>query len=302
MKELKVFTAFSGYDSQMMALLQIPWLKIKLVGWSEIDEAAIASHNACFPEYKDCWKGNICDINWDEVEPFHLFTCSSPCQDFSMGGLRRGGEEGSGTRSSLLWECKRAIENKKPKFCLFENVKGLVDKTMFGTFCDWQQTMANLGYVNFWKVLNASDYGIPQNRERVIMVSILNECPDSLPEFDFPETFDLEQKPEDLLQNTLNSSLYFHPKKAEVVLDLLKNAKPGDEIATDFRGKLGPTDSSYRPKGKLVGRYVTPTCKGGVTPTLMASGQCTVSSMLSTGSHPCPGVIEIWDANKNGII
>ena len=224
-----------------------------------------------------------------------LFTYSSPCQDFSVGGLRRGGEEGSGTRSSLLWECKRAIENKRPKFCLFENVKGLVDKTMFGTFCDWQQTMANLGYVNFWKVLNASDYGIPQNRERVIMVSILNECPDSIPEFDFPESFDLEQKPEDLLQNSHSSGLYFHPAKAEVVLDLLKNAKRGVEITTDFRGKYGMTHSACFPKGQLIERFVTPTCKGGVTPTLMASGQCTVNSMLSTGSRPCPGVVEIWD-------
>ena len=97
---LKVFTAFSGYDSQCLALnrLGIPY---ELVGWSEIDKAAIVAHNALFPQYADRNYGDISKIDWSVVPDFDLFTYSSPCTDFSNAGAQAGGEEGSGTRSSL---------------------------------------------------------------------------------------------------------------------------------------------------------------------------------------------------------
>lgn len=175
--KLKVFTAFSGYDSQCLALIrlkkQYPNFDFELVGWSEIDKFAIQAHNVLFPEYSDRNFGDISKINWSEVPDFDLFTYSSPCQDFSSAGLQRGGEQGSGTRSSLLWECQRAIEEKKPRFCLLENVSALVTEKFLKLFNRWQLTLEKIGYKNFATVLNAADYGVPQNRERVFLVSVL---------------------------------------------------------------------------------------------------------------------------------
>ena len=119
---LRVFTAFSGYDSQCLALNRLG-IDYDLVGWSEIDPAAIKAHDALFPQYADRNYGDISKIDWSQVPDFDLFTYSSPCTDFSNAGQQAGGEEGSGTRSSLLWECRKTILAKKPKYLMFENVK-----------------------------------------------------------------------------------------------------------------------------------------------------------------------------------
>ena len=90
MKPIQIFTAFSGYDSQCMALDRIG-LPYDLVGWSEIDKYAIAAHNAVYPQFAERNYGDISQIDWSQVPDFDLFTYSSPCQDFSVAGLQRGG-------------------------------------------------------------------------------------------------------------------------------------------------------------------------------------------------------------------
>lgn len=136
MKKIRLVTLFSGYDSQAMALERIKQVKpdfdYELVRWCEIDENAIKAHNLCFPEYADRNLGDITKVDWekvkDEVEDIDLLTFSSPCQDFSAAGLMKGGERGSGTRSSLLWEVEKAIIALNPKYLMLENVKNLVSK------------------------------------------------------------------------------------------------------------------------------------------------------------------------------
>ena len=117
-RPLKVATAFSGYDSQKMALERLhnafPDFCFELVAWSEIDENAIAAHNAIFPEDKSKNLGDISKIDWAKAPDFDLFTYSFPCQDISAAGKQSGFEEGTGTRSSLLWECKKTIEARSP--------------------------------------------------------------------------------------------------------------------------------------------------------------------------------------------
>ena len=100
---LRVFTSFSGYDSQCLAIKKAG-IPFDLIGWSEIEKRAIEAHNLIFPEYKDRNYGDICKIDWKNVPDFDFFTYSSPCQSFSIAGKMLGGEEGSGTKSSLLWE------------------------------------------------------------------------------------------------------------------------------------------------------------------------------------------------------
>ena len=285
MKKVKIFTAFSGYDSQCMALDRLcseqQGLDYELVGWSEIDTYAIASHNAAFPQYADRNYGDISKICWDNIEPVDIFTYSSPCTSFSMAGKREGGEEGSGTASALLWECKRAIATMRPPVCIFENVKAVVDQTMDPTFYKWEMTMCRMGYTNYWRIMNAEDYGVPQHRERIIMVSVLGSYTSA--RFVFPSPVCLSMKPEDILEDA-EEELYLPQHLAE---DYLKRL--GDEYATQH--------STYdaRSYSKCITRFITPTCKGGMIPTLTAAGTSTrPKNMISTQNRPNPGVVEIF--------
>ena len=251
---LRVFTAFSGYDSQCLALNRLG-IDYYLVGWSEIDKYAIQAHNALFPDAKDKNYGDISKIDWNEVADFDLFTMSSPCQDFSSAGLQKGGAEGSGTRSSLLWECRRAILAKKPKYILFENVKALVSQKFLPYFLKWQNELASYGYTNFAKVLNARDFGIPQNRERIFMVSILAENAS----YHFPEPCPLEKRLKDVLEEDVDEKYYLSKK---IIDTFIERNKINEDKGNGF--KFEPTD-----------------------------GDCVASSVLTMpGSRPCDNYIK----------
>lgn len=227
---LRVFTAFSGYDSQCMALdrLGIPY---ELVGWSEIDKYAIQAHNAVYPQYADRNYGDISKIDWESVPDFDLFTYSFPCTDISNAGVQKGLEEGSGTRSSLLWECKKTIEIKRPKYLLMENVKALVSQKFLPYYKKWEQYLAGLGYDNYCKVMNAKDYGVPQNRERIFIVSIL----DNDKTFHFPEPVPLEKRLKDVLEDKVAEKYYLADKMVESFLKNNENleTRMGDEKESD---------------------------------------------------------------------
>lgn len=202
-RPLRLFEAFAGYGSQALALERVapahPGFAYEIAGWSEIEPNAITAHNLLHPEAASLNFGDISKIDWAEVPDFDLFTMSSPCQDFSLAGLRRGGEEGSGTRSSLLWECRRAILAKKPKYILMENVKTLVGKKFYPLFLKWCAELDSYGYSNFWQVLNAKEHGVPQNRERVFMVSVLRSEDEPAPSYTFPSKIPLTRCLADLL-------------------------------------------------------------------------------------------------------
>lgn len=206
---IRVFTAFSGYDSQCLALRRLN-IDFDLVGWSEIDKFAIIAHDILFPEYKDRNYGDISKIDWTQVPDFDLFTYSSPCQDFSQAGKCAGGDEGSGTRSSLLWECRRAIIEKKPKYLLLENVPALTNKRNKPNLNKWLNELESYGYTNHVKCLNAKDYGVHQNRNRLFVVSILGEQ-----KFNFPKPIELKNKLIDILENNVPNSYYISMDKVE---------------------------------------------------------------------------------------
>lgn len=217
--KLRVFTAFSGYDSQCLALDRLkanyPDFDYELVGWSEIDKYAIQAHNALYPQWADRNYGDISQIDWAQVPDFDLFTYSSPCQDFSNAGQQKGGEEGSGTRSSLLWECRRAIVEKKPKYLLLENVAALVSKKFLPLFNKWKGELEGYGYANFDAVLNSKDYGVPQNRKRIFLFSILRTEEDPYPYYQFPEPFPLERRLKDVLEPQVDEKYYLSDKIIE---------------------------------------------------------------------------------------
>lgn len=210
---LRVCTTFSGYDSQCMALDQLkewcPGFDYELVAWSEIDPNAIKAHNLVYPHWADRNLGDITKIDWEKTPDFDFFTFSSPCQDFSNAGLQKGGEEGSGTRSSLLWECEKAIIAKNPKYMFMENVKALVSKKFIEVFYKWCERVRSYGYSVYWQVLNAKDYGVPQNRERVFAIFIRDDVDFK---YAFPESFTLETRLKDVLEDEVEDKYYLSEK------------------------------------------------------------------------------------------
>jgi DNA (cytosine-5)-methyltransferase 1 len=231
-----------------------PGFSYELVGWSEIDKYAIQAHNALYPQWADRNYGDISKIDWDEVPDFDLFTYSSPCQDFSSAGLQRGGTEGSGTRSSLLWECRRAIIAKKPKYLLLENVAALVSQKFLPLFNKWQTALESYGYCNFAQVLNAKDYGVPQNRERIFLVSILEEDA----RFYFPKPFKLDKRLKDVLEQNMDEKYYLSEQTIKGFKDHCdRKAKEGcgfkfEPLSKESIGKCVTTRAGGRPDDNYI--------------------------------------------------
>lgn len=205
MKKIRVFEAFSGYGSQSIALRNIG-VDYEVVAISEIDKYAIKAYEAIHGKANNL--GDISKIDIKDIPEHDLFTYSFPCQDISIAGRQMSLEEGSETRSSLLWECKKIIEYCKPKYLLMENVKNLISKKHKPYFDKWLDYLESLGYTNYWKVLNAKDYGVPQNRERVFVVSILGEHKP----YEFPKPIKLEKRLKDILEIEIDDKYYLSEK------------------------------------------------------------------------------------------
>lgn len=239
MNKIRVATLFSGYDSQCLALERLkrnfPDFDYELVAWCEIDKAACVAHNALFPQWKDRNVGDIIDVDPHNMPDFDLLTMSSPCQDFSAAGKQAGGEEGSGTRSSLLWECTKIIEIKRPKYILFENVAALVSSKFVKGFNKWQSRLESFGYSNFAQLINSKDMGVPQNRLRIYMVSILRTEDDPNPTFHFPKPFPLTKKLKDVLEEHVDEKYYLSDK----MLEYFKRVNDDDSHGHDFKPKDG---------------------------------------------------------------
>ena len=430
-QKIKVFTAFSGYDSQCMALDRLhemyPEFSYELVGWSEIDEPAIKSHNAVFPKAAHLNQGDISKVDWSQVPDFDLFTYSSPCitadqkiltkdgykpiseievdtevmtksgkyhkvvkkfdnglhttcfiknknlldgqihctlnhkfwawqrgdtepkfveakdltsthylsmpksvfnrtieddmfeqdglvwfpfstsqkirrkgdienvynievetdhsyilqgciskncQDFSRCGVQKGGEKGTGTRSSLLWECERTIREKRPKYCLLENVKALYsDKKFHDLLMRWRDMVDSYGYKSWIKVLNAADYDVPQGRERVFMVSIRTDvwekefkCNDYL----FPAPMPRRRKIEDFFvePERVPEEYYISEHKIPKFLNLLNYAGEDfeDNLTEEQKAAINAIEYNDKDAEKTIGTMSVDSGLNGYVP------------------------------------
>lgn len=181
MREIRLFEAFSGIGAQLMGMRMLEHTVVKPVGCSDIDKYAIDAYAACHGDITNY--GDISKIDWGQVPDFDLFTYSSPCTSFSSLGRKDGGEEGSGTASSLLWECRRAISEKRPKYLLMENVSDIAERKFVKTLHKWMRTLEEFGYENSAFILDSANFGVCQNRKRMFMVSALGgfERPFSIP-------------------------------------------------------------------------------------------------------------------------
>ena len=172
MEIVQILELFGGIGAPRCALkrLNIP---TKAIDYVEIDEAAVRSYNAMFKE--DLLYKTQSVVGWN-LKP-DILIHGSPCQDFSIAGHQKGAEEGSETRSSLMWETIHIIENMgkwKPRYVIWENVKNVLSKHMRANFNRYLAEMERLGYTNNYEILDAREFGLPQARERVFTISNLN--------------------------------------------------------------------------------------------------------------------------------
>ena len=237
---LRLIELFAGIGSQTQALTNIG-IAHKVVAISEIDKYAIQSYEAMHGTANNL--GDIRKI--EELPDADLWTYSFPCQDISVAGKGAGIKEG--TRSGLLFEVERLLrvaseKGTLPKYLLLENVKNLVSKKFKADFDKWLDFLSELGYTNYWKVLNAKDYGIPQNRERVFCVSIRGEHEP----FVFPKPKELTIRLRDMIDEEVDERFYLKESTIRSILRSTFNSRrdsirPGDGLANtllarDWRG------------------------------------------------------------------
>ena len=203
MKKIKILELFGGIGACSKALERLG-INYEIVDYVEIDKYAVKSFNAIHNTNFE--PQDIC--NWNKDIEVDLIMHGSPCQDFSLAGKQAGGDKNSGTRSSLMYETIRIVEKLKPKYVIWENVRNLLSKKHIHNFNTYLETMEKLGYKNYYQVLNAKDYEIPQKRERVFTISILgNE------HFEFPSKQELKLKFEDILEDVVDEKYYLSDKQ-----------------------------------------------------------------------------------------
>lgn len=238
MNKLKVLELFAGIGACSKALERLG-IDYEIVDAVEIDKYAIKSFNAIHNTNFE--PQDIC--NWDKDVEVDLIMHGSPCQDFSLAGKQAGGDKGSGTRSSLMYETIRIVEKIRPKYIIWENVKNVLSQKHEHNFYNYLSKMRALGYVNYWQVLNAKDYGIPQNRERVFTISILGGGM-----FEFPPKQELKLKLKDMLEDEVDEKYYLSEKTIKTMSKYNENYKPCGIIPTLTTELAHSTGKNASPK------------------------------------------------------
>ena len=215
---MKIIELFGGIGACSAALKRLG-IDYEIADYVEIDKYAVASYNAINGtnfEPQDITK-------WDkDFKDIDLIMHGSPCQDFSLAGKNKGGDQNSGTRSSLMYETLRIVSKIKPKYVVWENVKNLLSEKHRHNFDNYLNEMSKIGYYNFYSVLNAKDYGIPQNRERVFTVSIRKDLNVA---FEFPKPYNLEKRLKDFSEPHVDEKYFLSEKMLNCMNGLSRKNK-----------------------------------------------------------------------------
>ena len=219
--KIRLIELFGGIGSQAKALKNIG-ADFEHYRFVEFDKYACDSYNAVHGT--NFQTSDIRDIHGEDLgivdkEHFtYLLTYSFPCTDLSLAGLQMGMSKGSGTRSGLLWEVERLLNEVKelPQVLLMENVPQVHSEKNISDFESWIKFLESKGYSNYSQDLNSKDYGIPQSRERCFMVSILGDY-----YYKFPEPKKLEKKFKDILEKSVDDKFYITSEKAKTLIDTL---------------------------------------------------------------------------------
>ena len=238
-KPIRLIELFAGYGSQAMALerLGAEFEHYKVV---EFDKFAINSYNAVHGT--DFKAADIRDIHAQDLEVAdtdkycYIMTYSFPCTDLSIAGKMKGMKKGNGTRSGLLWEVERLLNemSERPQILLMENVTQVHRKANIEDFRQWISFLESIGYQNFWQDLNAKNYGVAQNRNRCFMISLLGNY-----SYDFPQQIPLKKKLKDYLEDNVDEKYYINNEKSDKLIKQLidNDALPQHNLGRQTRVK-----------------------------------------------------------------
>ena len=212
MRKIKLLSLFSGIGAFEAALDRMN-IEYELVNFCEIDKYAAKSYCAVHGVDESKNLGDITKVETSLLPNYiDLITYGFPCQDISLAGLQKGFEDnGERTRSGLFFEALRIIEDTKPRVAIAENVRNLVSKKFANEFQIVLDSLEQAGYNNYWEILDSKDYGIPQHRERLFIVSIRKDLDDG--KFKFGEPFPLEFRLKDLLEKVVDEKYYINDEQ-----------------------------------------------------------------------------------------
>ena len=246
---MRILSLFAGIGSFEKALKNLG-IPCEIVAFSEIDKYAVQSYCAVHNVDSSLNLGDISKIDVKKLpKDIDIVTHGSPCQDFSVAGKNQGGDKGSKTRSSLMWCTVDIVEEVKPKIVLWENVKNVISKKHRHNFDAYVEVMDNLGYNSYYEVLNAKDFGVPQNRERVFTVSIRKDIDNK--KFKFPQGFPLTKKLKDVLEKNVDEKYYLSDEYLQRFI-----------VSTGKNGKNGKNKYPFGKSTTVLGSTVTETAKG----------------------------------------
>lgn len=240
---IKYLSLFSGIGAFEKALknLHIPF---ELVGYCEIDKYASKAYSLLHSVPETMNLGDITKLDETKLPTdIDLVTYGFPCQDISLAGKQKGfeDEEGNKTRSGLFFDALRIIQHTKPQIAIAENVKNLTSKKFNAQFEIVLNSLSDAGYNNYWKILNAKDYTVPQNRERVIIVSIRKDIDSGI--FKFPEPTELKLTLADLLESDVDKKYYVNPEKVKALIPQLEKKNISNTIRV---GGIGSVDRHHQ--------------------------------------------------------
>ena len=222
-KPIRLIELFAGVGSQAMALKRLG-ANFEHYRVVEFEKYAIKSYNAIHGtdfEPMDITKIIGSDLGISDTDKYcYIMTYSFPCQDLSVAGKQKGMTKGSGTRSGLLWEVERLLNevDSLPQVLLMENVPQVHGKKNVDDFNKWIDFLKSKGYSNYWQDLNAKNYGVAQNRNRCFMVSILGNY-----SYEFPKEIQLRKTMRDYLEESVDEKYYINNEKAQKLIDKLIN-------------------------------------------------------------------------------
>lgn len=256
-------------------------LKWELVNFSEIDKYAIKSYCNVHGVSEDLNLGDVASIKEEDMpNDIDLVTYAFPCQDLSASGKLNGfiDKEGNKTRSGLFFDAFNFINKVKPKIAIAENVKNLTSKRFADEFNTVLSMLEEAGYNNYWKVLNAKDYGVPQNRERVFIISIRKDIDNG--KFKFPDPVGLDSCLLDELENEVDDKYYLSEEQINRFVHNDKNTKHGGGI-------------------KILGTTKNPSAKGTNSRSLVYSPEGIIGTLCATDYKQPKQILQVGQLYPN---